>query len=144
MPHLVSLVTLRIGLQKLTDATREKKEAIQRRLSRSEKISREEEDWLDNEANHVDEQALVHALQEAPSYDAAFNKLSPTQYEMVQKLEKLAIDGTRTLAETAQAVGKLSGSEQLEAISKKRKSELLKFVNESESKFRLKCRANRT
>ena len=55
----VSLITLKNGLKQLKDATRQRQDALNARLARSETLSSDEEHWLDNMANHVDEQALI-------------------------------------------------------------------------------------
>ncbi len=86
MPPSVSLVTLKNGLHLLKEASHKRKEELEACLSRSEKISSEDEDWLDNEANHVDEQTLVDSLQDAPDYEAALKKLLPAQSELAEKL----------------------------------------------------------
>ncbi len=149
----VSLVTLKNGLHRLKEASRKRKQDLETRLSRSEKISSEDEHWLDNEANHVDEDALVTSLQEAADYEAALKKLTPLQNGLAEKLRKLAYDSVRSEPSQASGSGKakengsgkgkdkVSGAEVLASIPKKRKRELFELTSET-SITGLNCRAH--
>ncbi len=141
MPPPISLVTLRNGLHRLKEASRKRKEDLEAHLSRSEKISSEDENWLDTEANHIDKQALVDTLKEAPDYEAALKVLTPAQNGLVKKLGELAYEGARS--ETTQTGGsgkKVSGTEP-PAISKKRKSEFSHLTSRAHLNLAQFCRA---
>ncbi|TFK17609.1 hypothetical protein FA15DRAFT_710633 [Coprinopsis marcescibilis] len=70
-----ALEILTEGLSILTKQDQERREELTRRLQKQEKLTEEEEDWLDHEGNHVDEQRALNALKEAPDYDAALKQL---------------------------------------------------------------------
>jgi ribosome assembly protein YihI (activator of Der GTPase) len=61
----MSLEILRKGLTVFKKHVKKRKDALLEHLKQSEKISEEDADWLDNQANHVDEEALIHNLETA-------------------------------------------------------------------------------
>lgn len=124
MTPTVSLTTLKKGLHCLEEATRKRKEQIQTQLADSGKISTEDENWLDNEANHVDEWTLIGCLTDAVDFNKAFQDLTPAQKILADKLRKLAYDAARPAqTQTGAPAEKLTGAEQLAKVSKKRKRE---------------------
>ena len=53
---------LQKGLRKLKDSVKSRKNNLLTRLNRKEKISDEDEEWLDNTGNLVDEECVVDLL----------------------------------------------------------------------------------
>jgi hypothetical protein len=49
------------GLAVFKKHLKKRKDALLERLKQSQKISEEDADWLDNQANHVNEEALILA-----------------------------------------------------------------------------------
>ncbi|KAH9959917.1 hypothetical protein BGW80DRAFT_1155081, partial [Lactifluus volemus] len=83
------LQVLKGGLNKLKDTVKERKESLLSQLQKQQTISSEDEDWLDQEANFVDEEALVDALEKASDYECALSKLDPTQKPLFERLMEL-------------------------------------------------------
>jgi len=54
-----------------------------------EKISAEEEEWLDTDANLVDEEAVIDLLEKAPDYEHGLMQLNSQQKSLVDKLVEL-------------------------------------------------------
>ena len=50
---------------------------------------RKNEAWLDNNANYVDEEAIIGALEGASSFEHAFAQLNPEQKKVVERLREL-------------------------------------------------------
>jgi hypothetical protein len=63
------LDVLKKGLSKLKDSIEERKDNLLACLNRKEKISDEDEEWLDNAGNVVDEEAVVDLLENASDYE---------------------------------------------------------------------------
>ena len=59
---------LKSGLTKLKNLMKNKKYDLLACLHRKEKISTEEEEWLDNAANLVDKEAVINLLENASDY----------------------------------------------------------------------------
>jgi hypothetical protein len=70
------LKALRKGLKTLTDHLKTKKDAIQCQLVERKPISAEEEHWLDYDANLVDKQQVLEALDSASDYERGFARLN--------------------------------------------------------------------
>ena len=69
------LQVLKGGLSKLKETIKKRKESLLQVLQLWEqKISSEDEDWLDQEANFVDEEAIVDMLENASDYERALSK----------------------------------------------------------------------
>ena len=62
---LKPLDVLKKGLKLLQHRVKAKREEIQARLADKKSISSQEEKWLDNEANLVDEQQVLDTLEKA-------------------------------------------------------------------------------
>ena len=62
------LELLKSGLTKLKNLTKTRKDDLLARLNRKEKISTNEEEWFDNAANPVDEEAVIDLLENASDY----------------------------------------------------------------------------
>jgi ribosome assembly protein YihI (activator of Der GTPase) len=84
-----ALDVLKAGLTKLKDDTKARKDDLLARLHRKEEISAEEEEWLDNTANLVDEEAIVDSLETASDYERGLGRLNPQQKYLVDKLKEL-------------------------------------------------------
>ena len=59
-------------------------------LHRKEKILAKEEEWLDNAANPVDEEAVVVLLENASDYEHRLTRLNSQQKSLVEKLKELS------------------------------------------------------
>ena len=79
------LVVLRKGLKVLKCRVKTKKETLQARLA-EKSISSQDQRWLDHDANLVDEQQVLEALENAPDYERAFERLDNEQKGVVRKL----------------------------------------------------------
>ena len=83
------LQVLKGGLSKLKETVKKRKESLLLRLREQQKISSEDEDWLDQEANFVDKEALVDMLENASDYKRALSKLDPKQKPLLERLIEL-------------------------------------------------------
>ena len=66
---LKPLDILKKGLAKLTASVRAWKDTLKAKLAKREPISLSEELWLNNEANIVDEECVLEALESASDYE---------------------------------------------------------------------------
>ena len=66
--------------------------ALQAQLAEKKSISSEDERWLDHEANLVDEQRVLEALEDASDYEQGFARLDGEQKGIVRKLQEAAGD----------------------------------------------------
>ena len=66
---LKPLDVLRKGLRILQTQVKVRKKEIQAQLAEKRSISSQEEKWLDNEANLMDEQQVLEALKKASDYE---------------------------------------------------------------------------
>jgi len=73
------------GLTKLKQTVKKQKESLLLQLQ-EQKISLEDEHWLDQEANFVDEEALVDMLENASDYECALSRLDPKQKPLFKRL----------------------------------------------------------
>jgi len=89
---LTSLEVLRKGLKTLTDQVKTKTEELQARLAERKPISAEDKDWLDHDANLIDEQRVLEVLESAPDYEQGFARLDDGQRGLVEKLREAAGD----------------------------------------------------
>ncbi len=80
---------LQQGLKALERQTLSRKVALQARLAQKKSLSPEDEAWLDNEANLVDERFAIDILEKASDYDAALEQLSPQHKEAISRVLKL-------------------------------------------------------
>ena len=77
---------LESGLQVLHERIQARKNDLLARLAKEEKISDEDETWLDNEANLVDEESLVTSLQASLDPKAVLLALNETQRTALDRL----------------------------------------------------------
>jgi len=80
------LEALRKGLKVLENRVKPRKEALQAQLAERKSISSQDEQWLDHDANLVDEQLVLEALENASDYEQAFATLDDEQKGVVKKL----------------------------------------------------------
>ena len=84
------LEVLKKGLNILQRQVKAWKEKLQASLAERKSISSQDEQWLDNEANLVDEQRILEALENASDYERGLQRLDDTQKGMVRKLWEIA------------------------------------------------------
>jgi hypothetical protein len=65
------------------------KDVLSACLFNREHISEEDKCWLDNEANFVDEDAVVDLLDKASNYDQGLECLNSQQKVLLEKLKEL-------------------------------------------------------
>jgi hypothetical protein len=85
----MSVDVLKKGLSSLRNHIKACKYDILARLQRKERISDEDEHWLDNDANHIEEEAVINALETASDYDHGLERLDSQQRTLVEKLKEL-------------------------------------------------------
>jgi hypothetical protein len=83
---------LKKGLSKLEKCIDGKRRNIAARIARKEKIMEEEEQWLDNEGNVVDETLVVEKMERASDYECALEGLDTKEKAIVERLKELAGD----------------------------------------------------
>ena len=83
------LHVLQKGLAKLKDSVRERKNNLLACLNRKERISDEDEEWLDNAGNTVDEEAVLDLLENTSDYEHSLAQLTAQQKILVEKLKEL-------------------------------------------------------
>jgi hypothetical protein len=90
------LDVLKNGMKLLQCRVKARKEEIQARLAAKKSISSQDETWLDGEANLIDEQLILDALEKAPDYETGFGQLDEVQKGLVKKLREVAGDLAKT------------------------------------------------
>ena len=90
------LHVLQKGLAKLKDSVRERKNNLLACLNRKERISDEDEEWLDNAGNTVDEEAVLDLLENASDYEHGLAQLTAQQKILVEKLKELGGERKKT------------------------------------------------
>ena len=93
---LTPLDVLKNGLKLLQRRVKARKEEIQARLAEKKSISSQDEEWLDGEANLIDEQQVLDALDDASDYERGFGRLNDVQKGVVRKLQEVAGNLTKT------------------------------------------------
>ena len=96
------LAVLKKGLSILKDTVKKRREGLVARLKKKEAISDADTAWLDNDANQVDEDALIDKLDKASDYERGLSRLDSQERGIVAQLTELA-------GETGETVGKASG-----------------------------------
>jgi hypothetical protein len=94
MPPQPSLEVLQKGLTILQNNISDRKNTLSAQLAQGERISTEDEVWLDGDANHVDEDHLICRLKTASDYEGAISGLGPKDAELVGKLSALWTGGS--------------------------------------------------
>jgi hypothetical protein len=83
------LQVLKSGLTKLKNNVKTRKDDLLTRLHNKETLSAVDEEWLDNEANHVEEEALVDLLENASDYEHGLARLNSQKKTLVEKQKEL-------------------------------------------------------
>ena len=91
------LEVLQKGLKVLKTQVKSRKEALQARLADRKSISSQDKRWLDYDANFVDEQQILEALENASDYECAFANLDDEQQGVVRKLQEAAGDLSKVI-----------------------------------------------
>jgi hypothetical protein len=81
---------LKKGLKTLHDQVKAKKDQLQAQLTKGKSISSQEAEWLDGEANLVDEDRILEALEKASDYKQGLERLDKGQKKLVTKLQQAA------------------------------------------------------
>lgn len=102
------LDVLRKGLERLQSDVKARKDSLLAQLANRRPITSQEEHWLDNDANLIDEECILEALEKASCYERGFERLDDEGKAIVTKLRELAGD-------------------LLPKVSKKRKREFYRF-----------------
>jgi hypothetical protein len=89
---LKALDVLRNGLKKLEKQIGTRKKELETRLAEKKSISSQDEKWLDQEANLVDERQVLDALEKASDYERGLDRLDDKQKGLVRKLREVAGD----------------------------------------------------
>ncbi|KAF9489873.1 hypothetical protein BDN71DRAFT_250029 [Pleurotus eryngii] len=79
------LNVLKAGLAALKNQAKTRKTDLLAHLKRRERLSDSDTEWLDNRANHVDEEVVVDTLEKASDYITDIND------PFVQKLEAVLV-----------------------------------------------------
>ena len=94
-PIFKQLEIPRKGLAKFTAKIKTRKEELSARLARAETISSLDEHWLDNEANTIDEERDLDALESALDYEQALEQLNDDGKAIVQAGDLVTIAGNK-------------------------------------------------
>jgi hypothetical protein len=84
------LEILKQGFRKFSQKIKKKKDELNAKLSRRETISSADENWLDNEANNVDEQHVLEHLESASDYERGVARLDDNGKAVVKRLKEWA------------------------------------------------------
>ena len=93
---LKPIEVLQKGLTVLENRVKTRKDALKAQLAERKSISSEDEQWLDHDANLVDEYRVVEALEKASDYEQAFARLGDEQKGLVVKMYEAAGAGDPT------------------------------------------------
>ena len=83
---------LKEGLSKFLKTVKDRKDKLNAKLSRKEPISSADEQWLDYEANTVEEQRILDDLEAASDYERGLAQLDEAGKGIVKKLREWAGD----------------------------------------------------
>jgi hypothetical protein len=84
------LDSLKKGLAKFSKQIKACKDELQAKLLRRENILPADEEWLDHEANMVDEQHILDELKAASDYERELERLGEARKATVTRLRELA------------------------------------------------------
>ena len=88
---------LKKGLKNLQDQISDRKWQLKADLKANWPISEADEEWLDNAGNLVDHELVVQELEMSSDYEAAYEALDLQHISIVQKLQKLAMSGEKSV-----------------------------------------------
>jgi hypothetical protein len=86
----IALSVLKNALAALQKHVSTRKAAIQAKLTRKEAVSTEDCDWLDNEANVIDEERVLEELEGASDYEGALLGLDTPKKSALKRLKKFS------------------------------------------------------
>lgn len=89
---LKPLEILKKGLSKFTKTIKARRDDLNTKLSRKETISSADEQWLDHDANVIDEERVLETLEAASDYERGLERLDEKGKEIVKKLREWAGD----------------------------------------------------
>lgn len=89
---LKPLDILRKGLDSLRKKVKARKDYLVAQLADKKSITLSEELWLDNDANLIDEERILEALDKASDYERGVSRLDDKGKNVVTKLRELAGD----------------------------------------------------
>ena len=96
---LKPLEVLRKGLKILEKQVNSRRMDLQTHLAERKSISSQDKEWLDNDANLVNEQCVLDTLDEASDYERGLGRLDNKQKGVVRKLRELAGDLTKVVGQ---------------------------------------------
>lgn len=86
------LYVLRKGLEHLRNNVKTRRDHLLAQLADKQPITSEDEHWLDNDANLIDEERILETLEKASDYERGVNRLDDMGKAVVTKLRELAGD----------------------------------------------------
>ena len=113
------LAVLRKGLKVLESQVKTKKEVLQTQLTERKSISPQDEQWLDYDANLVDEVQVLEALENALDYDQGLASLNDNQKAIVRKLQEAAGDVSKVVGKKRSRASAIFSVLQLELTYQK-------------------------
>jgi len=96
---LKPLEVLRKGLKLLENQVNSRRTDLQTRLAEKKSISSQDEKWLDDDANLVNEQRVLDTLDKASDYERGLGRLDDKEKGIVRKLRELAGDLTKVVGQ---------------------------------------------
>ena len=91
-PPKKALDILKNAFSKLKKSTETRRKALLARLSKKEKLSVNDETWLDNTGNLVDEECIIEALDAASDFERGVERLSDNGKAALSRLRQAAGD----------------------------------------------------
>jgi hypothetical protein len=83
---------LKKGLESLRNDVKTKRDRLLAQLAEKKPITSSDEHWLDNDANLVDEEWILEALEKASNYERGVERLDDKGKAIMMKLRELAGD----------------------------------------------------
>jgi hypothetical protein len=99
------LEILKKGLNNYPKKIKARKDTLTLKLSRKESISSADEQWLDLEANTVEEEHVLIDLEQASDYERGFERLDKDGKEIVKKLKEWAGDIMKVAGKKRKCMG---------------------------------------
>lgn len=99
---------LQKGLKIVTNCIKLRKKALQAQLAEGASISSEDKQWLDHDANLVDELHVLEVLEDSPDYEQAFSRLDGEQKEIVRRLHKATHDLSKAVGKKQKYMSSIS------------------------------------
>ena len=123
---MVNLRVLKKGFDRLTESTKARRDAILARVKRGEKVSDADERFIDQEANLVDEQAVLDTLEESSDFERDIGKLSEKDKSVVNRLKAAAGSVGKAFKKVASSAVKktVAAAKVTGAVKRKRTSPL--------------------